>query len=243
MILFTRHGKVEVEVVPMTFDGFARAFLACYFGFVALHYTVRLLALRARCGFSYAEPGPKGTANHRHQSIFKIFRAAIFGICVIRVGVPEVDAGLLMIDPLARSPAVVGTGIVMMIIALGAVDYLHSFLEADWRSGTGGKLPTRLITDGPYGATRNPIFLAVMLGQLGFFLALPSVFSLVCLVAGAVVLIRQARVEEQTLARHFGSTYEAYRMRTPRWLPGLSHRRDEAGAEALGGGPVRPTRG
>jgi protein-S-isoprenylcysteine O-methyltransferase Ste14 len=75
-----------------------------------------------------------------------------------------------------------------------------------------------LLTGGPYNRSRNPVFIAVMLGQFGFFLALPSVFSLVCLIAGVTVLIRQARVEERALADFFGDTYEAYRRRVPRWL-------------------------
>ena len=52
----------------------------------------------------------------------------------------------------------------------------------------------------------------------GFFLALPSVFSLECLLAGVTVLVRQARVEEKALAELFGEAYEAYRRQVPRWL-------------------------
>ncbi|MEJ1159499.1 methyltransferase family protein [Prosthecomicrobium sp. N25] len=210
----------------MTFDAFARGFMACYFGFVALHYTVRLLAFRARTGWSHADPGARGSANWRHQSVFRLFRASILIVCVARVPFPGIDQLLLPFEALANRPAVVATGILLMIAALGAVDYVHSYLEADWRSGTGGRMPSRLFTDGPYGLTRNPIFLAVIAGQVGFFLALPSVFSLVCLIAGVAVLVRQSRVEEEALARHFGQAYEAYRASTPRWLPihgGLRH--------------------
>ncbi|AMQ90364.1 methyltransferase family protein [Marinobacter sp. LQ44] len=62
------------------------------------------------------------------------------------------------------------------------------------------------------------VFLAVMTGQLGFFLALPSAFSLVCLVAGVLVITRQAKEEEKALAQRFGQDYEVYRARVPRWF-------------------------
>ncbi len=75
-----------------------------------------------------------------------------------------------------------------------------------------------LLTGGPYGRSRNPVFMAVMVGQLGFFLAVPSVFFLVCLIAGVIVLTRQAMVEEKALAELFEDACEAYRRQVPRWL-------------------------
>ena len=75
-----------------------------------------------------------------------------------------------------------------------------------------------LLTEGPFGRSRNPLFLAIMLGQLGFFLALPSIFSLVCLIAGIVVLVGQSYREEVTLTETFGQAYEVYRRQVPRWL-------------------------
>ena len=63
------------------------------------------------------------------------------------------------------------------------------------------------------------MFLGVLISQIGFFLALPSVFSLICLVAGIVAVIAQARFEEKELARRFGAPYLAYLALTPGWLP------------------------
>ena len=92
-------------------------------------------------------------------------------------------------------------------------------MHEDWRSGIDPRKDKRkLLTGGPFGRSRNPLFLAVMAGQLGFFLALPSVFSLVCLVAGVLVITRQAREEEKALAEKFGEDYERYRVRVPRWF-------------------------
>ena len=92
-------------------------------------------------------------------------------------------------------------------------------MHEDWRSGIDDQhVSGHLLTDGPFGRSRNPLFLAVMTGQLGFFLALPSVFSLVCLVTGVLVIMRQAREEEKALARRFDEQYEAYCKRVPRWF-------------------------
>ncbi|WP_431474901.1 hypothetical protein RVM24_02400 [Marinobacter sp. KM021] len=47
---------------------------------------------------------------------------------------------------------------------------------------------------------------------------MPSAFSLVCLVAGVLVITRQAKEEEKALAQRFGQDYEVYRARVPRWF-------------------------
>ena len=62
------------------------------------------------------------------------------------------------------------------------------------------------------------MFLSILLGQFGFFLALPSVFTAVCLAVGVVVIIRQAMAEERALAAHFGVAWHEYEGRTRRWL-------------------------
>ena len=52
----------------------------------------------------------------------------------------------------------------------------------------------------------------------GLFLALPSAFTLVCLIFGVWAVNAQVRIEESLLQKRFGSEYEMYRARTPRWL-------------------------
>jgi len=86
--------------------------------------------------------------------------------------------------------------------------------------------PRHLVTIGPFGVTRNPIMVAelaviwgeaVYLSALGVFL-----YAAVVTVAGhlAVVLI-----EEPELRERFGTEYEAYCRRVPRWIPGFRRRR------------------
>jgi protein-S-isoprenylcysteine O-methyltransferase Ste14 len=62
------------------------------------------------------------------------------------------------------------------------------------------------------------MFLLIQLAQFGFFLSLPSVFTLVCLVVGMAAIHAQARLEERHLAAHHGEAYRRYRETTPRWL-------------------------
>lgn len=201
----------------MDSDAILSVFLACYFGFVALHYTAVLTAYRMRSGVRRAEIGPLGTANAGHQIVFRVFRALILAVCVVRVPYPELDDWLLTFD-LPGGVLLSWIGVVMMVAGLGVVDFAHAYLNDDWRSGLAGGAGERLITGGPYATTRNPIFIGILMGQAGFFLALPSAFTVLSLIIGVVVILRQVGLEERALADRFGDAYAGYRALVPRWI-------------------------
>lgn len=201
----------------MAFGDVARAFVAYYFLFVALHYTARLMGLRARKGYGHARVGAPTTANGVHQILFRVFRLAILVLMAARVPYPQIDAWLGPLPALETMP-VAAAGMVIMLAALGLVDYCHSYLNDDWRSGTAGPAPGSLVVDGPYGMSRNPIFIGILMGQFGLFLAAPSLFTAVCFMVGAAVILRQVGVEEIELRRRFGAAYEAYAAAVPRFL-------------------------
>jgi protein-S-isoprenylcysteine O-methyltransferase Ste14 len=187
-----------------------------------------LSALRARKGYRHAEIGDRHSPNGIHQILFRVFRLAILLLMLARVFSETVDALLVPIHALASIP-VATLGILLMGAGLAIVDYGHSYLNDEWRSGIAGDPGRLLITDGPYAVSRNPIFLGILLGQFGTFLAAPSVFTLVCLAVGVVVIVRQVAVEEEKLQAVHGDAYTAYRNRVPRWV--LLGR--EVGAPAL----------
>lgn len=194
-----------------------RHFLGIFFLMIGLQFAGRSLGLYRRMHFSHINYGERGTAPWWHRHIFNIFRALILTVCVVRIFV-DIDGWLGVFGALYQWP-VLATGMVLLIASFAAVNYLQAYMHEDWRSGIDPRRDRRnLLTEGPFARSRNPLFMAVMAGQLGFFLALPSVFSLVCLVAGVLVITRQAREEEKALAEQFGDEYEHYRIRVPRWL-------------------------
>lgn len=95
---------------------------------------------------------------------------------------------------------------------------VHFSLRDKWCSGINPDGPSELVTAGLYRFSRNPVFVGVALGQLGFFLALPSLFSLLCLPIGLVALHRQIWAEEIHLAALFPRNYMSYVALVPRWM-------------------------
>ncbi|HEV8615619.1 MAG TPA: isoprenylcysteine carboxylmethyltransferase family protein, partial [Methylomirabilota bacterium] len=81
------------------------------------------------------------------------------------------------------------------------------------------KPTTVIVRTGPYRFSRNPIYLAFSLLQLGIAIWTNSVWLLATLV-GAVALIHYVVIprEEQYLERRFGAQYLSYKVSVRRWL-------------------------
>lgn len=88
----------------------------------------------------------------------------------------------------------------------------------------------RLVGDGPYRRTRNPLYFGNMFMVLGLGLLLrPLLYAI--LVVGMWILVRLfIRDEEAGLEASGGESYRAYRAAVPRMLPALRPRIPAAGA-------------
>ncbi len=122
--------------------------------------------------------------------------------------------------PVANGPTLwLGAG----LLSLGTLLYLRSVWDfAVSGGGTPAPIdaPKRLVTNGVYRYSRNPIYVAVLIAIAGW----ASLFQAPILLAYGVVLFALysffvQRHEEPHLAREFGDQYAAYTATTPRWLP------------------------
>ena len=110
-----------------------------------------------------------------------------------------------------------GTTVVVVTIAL------FSYSVAKFRAA-GTPVPARkpttvIVRTGPYRFSRNPIYLAFSLFQLGIAIWVNSLWLRATLV-GAVALIHSIVIprEEQYLERRFGAQYLDYKVSVRRWL-------------------------
>jgi protein-S-isoprenylcysteine O-methyltransferase Ste14 len=79
---------------------------------------------------------------------------------------------------------------------------------------------TRVVIDsGPFGLSRNPLYVGLVALDVGLSLLSTSFWALVLVPVGVALLWWGAvRPEEQYLAAKFGTEYEDYRRRVRRWL-------------------------
>ncbi len=105
--------------------------------------------------------------------------------------------------------------------ALGVAVVIVGKLQFD-RAGTTIKpfeASSTLVTQGIFAFSRNPIYLSMMLGLIGFFVVLGSLAPLV-VVPVFFLIIRTGfvAVEEAMLEESFGDAYRDYKSRVRRWL-------------------------
>jgi len=196
---------------------FTRIYLALFYTFVAGFYTFRIIYKNRSTPKGVIFPGEQFCASWWNHMVFKFFRAAIWFVCVLRVFIPEVDSYLGLLNVLNGWPGVM-FGNILLTAGFVLTMFVHFHMASLWRSGVDPRGPRELKTNGLYEFSRNPMYLGVVAAQIGFFLALPSVFSLICLVVGMIAVYRQTLVEEAHLEQHFPGEYKEYKQLVPRWL-------------------------
>jgi protein-S-isoprenylcysteine O-methyltransferase Ste14 len=76
----------------------------------------------------------------------------------------------------------------------------------------------RLIKNGTFSISRNPIYLAFIIFFIGIFIAYPSITTSVFFILLFTTIHRQIIREEKFLKNHYGKEYEEYCKRVRRYL-------------------------
>ena len=113
--------------------------------------------------------------------------------------------------------ALVGLAVVLFGVGLAVWAKLRL---GRWFSGTFGvKEGHELVTDGPYGVTRHPIYTGLIAAVAGSAMVFDSLLTLALAVALGVPFYLHTVIEEELFERHFGDAWRRYRARVPRLVP------------------------
>jgi protein-S-isoprenylcysteine O-methyltransferase Ste14 len=78
-----------------------------------------------------------------------------------------------------------------------------------------------LVTTGVYSQIRNPSYLGLLAGTMGWALVFRAGVGVLLAALMLVPLVARMNAEERLLREHFGSEYDAYYARTKRLIPGV----------------------
>ena len=107
-------------------------------------------------------------------------------------------------------------------LTVGVFSWLLSFwsVYAQYKYGEGTPAPfmppIRLVTQGPYRYSRNPMALGNMIFYIGIGVVLGSIsFILITILGFSILFIYNKTVEEKELIERFGGEYIEYMRKTP----------------------------
>src|SRR5574341_614278 len=110
-------------------------------------------------------------------------------------------------------------GVIMDVVSLAVWVWVQAALGSLWSAQLQLRDEHHLVTTGPYGSIRHPLYTAMM--GMGIALALITanwIFAAFALIVIAGAVARVPR-EEQMMLDGFGDEYRQYMARTGRFLP------------------------
>lgn len=106
----------------------------------------------------------------------------------------------------------------LLVLSLILVWVAQSQMANSWRIGIDEKNKTELVTTGLFSFSRNPIFLGVMIANIGLLLIIPNAFTLLIVSLSTVSINTQIRLEEDFLEKWHGTAYTDYCKNVRRWF-------------------------
>lgn len=105
-----------------------------------------------------------------------------------------------------------------LILSLIVVWISQTQMANSWRIGIDEKNKTKLITGGMFSISRNPIFLGIMIANIGLFFVIPNAFTLLIVSLSTISINTQIRLEEEFLKQEFKNEYLVYSKKVSRWI-------------------------
>lgn len=106
----------------------------------------------------------------------------------------------------------------LLIVSIIMVWIAQSHMANSWRIGIDEKNKTKLVTSGLFSFSRNPIFLGIMIANIGVFIVIPNAFTLLIISLSTISINTQIRLEEEFLRNEFGEEYKEYSKKVRRWI-------------------------
>jgi len=141
--------------------------------------------------------------------------AIIYTASANTFGLPVWD---VLIQPFWKSASPGWAGLFLCIISIiGFALTLISFGDS-FRVGIDANKPDKLITNGMFAISRNPIYVCFLMFFTGLFLIHRNIVIAAAVLLFALAIHRQILREERFLVSHYGEEYDKYRKAVRRYL-------------------------
>lgn len=108
------------------------------------------------------------------------------------------------------------SGFIISVLGLAFTFVAQLQMKNSWRLGIDEK--TALVTTKLFSISRNPIYLGLGIGFVGFFFIAPNIGSLLFLILMFYGVTLKIIDEEQFLSQEFGDAFKQYKSKVNRWI-------------------------
>jgi protein-S-isoprenylcysteine O-methyltransferase Ste14 len=157
-------------------------------------------------------------------STAKAGRSRWVQFAVVRVGIILVILLLLRLrvfkghGAATGNPWLLGIGLAIFVLGLALAVWARVYLGRNWGMPMSQKADPELVTTGPYGKIRHPIYSGIILGMVGTAIAVSLYWLIAVAILGAYFLF-SAVTEERTMAKLFPAAYPPYKRATKMLIP------------------------
>ena len=157
-------------------------------------------------------------------STAKAGRSRWVQFAVVRVGIILVVLLLLRLrvfkghGAATGNPWLLGIGLAFFVLGLALAVWARVYLGRNWGMPMSQKADPELVTTGPYGKIRHPIYSGIILGMVGTAIAI-SLYWLIAVAILAAYFLFSAVTEERTMAKLFPLAYPPYKRVTKMLVP------------------------
>ena len=120
--------------------------------------------------------------------------------------------------PYLETTFIVNLGIVLGLSGLILAMIPQSQMGDSWRLGINAGQKTKLITQGLYKYSRNPVYLGLLISYFGFVAMMPNALSIVFLVLSYFALEVKIKLEENHLESVHLDVFKNYKRSVRRWI-------------------------
>lgn len=116
------------------------------------------------------------------------------------------------------NPWLLGIGLAVFVLGLALAVWARVYLGRNWGMPMSQKDDPELVTTGPYGRIRHPIYSGIIVGMVGTAIAVSPYWLIAVAILGAYFLF-SAVIEERNMAKLFPAAYPPYKRATKMLIP------------------------
>lgn len=157
----------------------------------------------------------------RQSTGSELGQGAIAGAGFVMLFNSQINLGPLEWQLIPNAPIPIYIGLAATVLGLGVMAWSRIVLGRNWSAAVTIKKDHKLVSSGPYGIVRHPLYSGVLLAMLGTAVSLGKIRGFVAFLLTFGGWWLKSRTEERFMLEQFGGRYRQYQRQVKALIPYL----------------------